>query len=97
MVRTCDYPGCNNKNDSDSPYIFHRFPVTDIAIRQLWLLAIGFNVETKVARIKQLRVCSAHFSKDDYVLTRPAQRKKHVLKSAAVPATQVRTTKFGTN
>lgn len=85
MVRTCDYPGCNNKNLAESPHTFHRFPVTDIALRQLWLLAMGFKVETKSF------VCSAHFSDDDYVPSCPGQRKKHVLKSAAVPAPQVRT------
>lgn len=56
MVRTCDYPGCNNKNLAESPHTFHRFPVTDIALRQLWLLAMGFKVETKLAKMKKLCV-----------------------------------------
>lgn len=84
MVRTCDYPGCNNKDLAESPHTFHRFPVADIALRQLWLVAIGLHVETKVARIKQLRVCSAHFSEDDYVDICPGKRKKGVLKSAGL-------------
>ncbi|XP_054649835.1 uncharacterized protein zgc:113149 isoform X3 [Dunckerocampus dactyliophorus] len=86
MVRTCNYPGCNNKNES--PYAFHRFPVTDIAIRQLWLLAIGYSTRTKVARMKELRVCNAHFSEDDYVPKDPGKRKKRILKSSAVPTPQ---------
>ncbi|KAK0132295.1 C-terminal-binding protein 1 [Merluccius polli] len=88
MVRTCDFPGCNNKDLAESLHTFHRLPVTDIALRQLWLLAIGLNVETKLAKIKKLCVCSAHFCEDDYVPSCPGQRKKRVLKSAAVPAPQ---------
>ena len=32
-VRTCDYNGCGNKNIAGSH--FHRFPVTDVTMRQL--------------------------------------------------------------
>ncbi|XP_073718200.1 uncharacterized protein [Misgurnus anguillicaudatus] len=86
MVRTCDYPNCTNKDVALSPHTFQRFPVADVALRRLWLIALGFNVNTKLAKIKKLRVCSAHFSDDDYVSPCPGQRKKRVLKSTAVPA-----------
>ncbi|XP_073713994.1 uncharacterized protein [Misgurnus anguillicaudatus] len=86
MVRTCDYPDCTNKDVALSPHTFQRFPVADVALRRLWLIALGFNVNTKLAKIKKLRVCSAHFSDDDYVSPCPGQKKKRVLKSTAVPA-----------
>ncbi|KAG9264775.1 zinc finger protein 184-like isoform X2 [Astyanax mexicanus] len=95
MVRTCDYPGCSNKDVADSPQSFHRFPVTDVALRKLWVLALGIHVDTKVEKIKKLRVCSAHFSDDDFLSTCPGQRqmKKRILKKSAVPAPQVNKTK----
>uniref|UniRef100_A0A3B1JYG6 THAP domain-containing protein 1 n=1 Tax=Astyanax mexicanus TaxID=7994 RepID=A0A3B1JYG6_ASTMX len=92
MVRTCDYPGCSNKDVADSPHSFHRIPVTDIALRQLWILAMGFHVDTKVVKMKKLRVCGAHFSEDDYVSPCPGNRKKRILKKSAVPAPQVNKT-----
>uniref|UniRef100_A0A3B1JV32 THAP domain-containing protein 1 n=1 Tax=Astyanax mexicanus TaxID=7994 RepID=A0A3B1JV32_ASTMX len=84
MVRTCDYPGCSNKDVADSPQSFHRFPVTDVALRKLWVLALGIH----------LCVCSAHFSDDDFLSTCPGQRqmKKRILKKSAVPAPQVNKT-----
>ncbi|KAG8007328.1 hypothetical protein GBF38_012809, partial [Nibea albiflora] len=90
MGRTCDYPGCSNKDLPESPHGFHRFPVTDVALRELWLVALGFKLDTKLAKMKKLRVCSAHFSEDDYVSC-PGQRKKRDLKRSAVPAPQVNT------
>ncbi|XP_060770646.1 zinc finger protein ZFP2-like isoform X1 [Neoarius graeffei] len=89
MVRTCDYPGCSNKDVAESPHTFHRFPVTDVSLRKLWLVALGFHVDSKQAKVKKLRVCSAHFSDDDYVSSCPGLRKRRVLKKAAVPAPQV--------
>lgn len=91
MVRTCDFPGCNNKDVPQSLHTFHRFPTSDIAVRQLWLLAIGRSVETKLTTVKKLRVCGAHFSEEDYVASQPGRTKKRVLKRAAVPVPQVRT------
>uniref|UniRef100_A0A8B9JWR5 THAP-type domain-containing protein n=1 Tax=Astyanax mexicanus TaxID=7994 RepID=A0A8B9JWR5_ASTMX len=84
MVRTCDYPGCSNKDVADSPHSFHRIPVTDIALRQLWILAMGFHVDTKVVKMKKLRVCGAHFSEDDYVSPCPLL---FVMQAAAGPPT----------
>uniref|UniRef100_A0A3P8RX88 THAP domain-containing protein 1 n=1 Tax=Amphiprion percula TaxID=161767 RepID=A0A3P8RX88_AMPPE len=87
MGRTCDYPGCSNKDVPGSCHGFHRFPVTDVALRELWLVALGFKLDTKLAKMKKLRVCSAHFSEEDYVSC-PGHRKKRDLKRSAVPAPQ---------
>ena len=48
MVQTCDYPDCTNKDVALSPHTFQRFPVADVALRRLWLIALGFNVNTNV-------------------------------------------------
>ncbi|XP_058604584.1 uncharacterized protein LOC131522822 isoform X2 [Onychostoma macrolepis] len=85
MVRTCKFPGCDHKNVPGSPFRFHRFPVSDIATRQLWLVAIGYSAGAKISRIKDFRVCSAHFSEDDYIPNQGGKRKKMILKSFAVP------------
>ncbi|XP_041799270.1 uncharacterized protein LOC121610987 [Chelmon rostratus] len=87
MVRTCAYPGCTNKDESGSPQTFHRFPSTNVALRRLWLLSLGLNVElTQLPKMRKLRVCSDHFSEDDYLPE--GQTKKRILKSTAVPAPQ---------
>lgn len=89
MVRTCKFPGCDHKNVPGSPFRFHRFPVSDIAMRQLWLVAIGYSAGAKISRIKDFRVCSAHFSEDDYIPNQGGKRKKQILKSFAVPVPRV--------
>ncbi|XP_041793358.1 THAP domain-containing protein 1-like [Chelmon rostratus] len=87
MVRTCAYPGCTNKDESGSPQTFHRFPLANVALRRLWLLSLGLNVEhTQLPKMRKLRVCSDHFSEDDYLPE--GQTKKRILKSTAVPAPQ---------
>ncbi|XP_041794621.1 THAP domain-containing protein 1-like [Chelmon rostratus] len=87
MVRTCAYPGCTNKDESGSPQTFHRFPLTNVALRRLWLLSLGLNVElTQLPKMRKLRVCSDHFSEDDYLPE--GQTKRRILKSTAVPAPQ---------
>ncbi|KAI2644259.1 C-terminal-binding protein 1 [Labeo rohita] len=85
MVRTCKFPGCDHKNVPGSPFRFHRFPVSDMAMRQLWLVAIGYSAGAKISSIKDFRVCSAHFSKDDYIPNQGGKSKKRILKSFAVP------------
>ncbi|KAI2668896.1 THAP domain-containing protein 1 [Labeo rohita] len=85
MVRTCKFPGCDHKNVPGSPFRFHRFPVSDIAMRQLWLVAIGYSAGAKISSIKHFRVCRAHFSEDDYIPNQGGKSKKRILKSSAVP------------
>uniref|UniRef100_A0A8C5H2Y4 THAP domain-containing protein 1 n=1 Tax=Gouania willdenowi TaxID=441366 RepID=A0A8C5H2Y4_GOUWI len=84
MVRTCKFPGCDHKNVPGSPFSFHRFPVSDITMRQLWLVAIGYSAGAKISSTKDFCVCSAHFSEDDYIPNR-GNSKKRILNTAAVP------------
>ncbi|XP_050959184.1 T-complex protein 1 subunit beta-like [Labeo rohita] len=84
---------CDHKNVPGSPFRFHRFPVSDIAMRQLWLVAIGYYAGAKISSIKDFRVCSAHFSEDDYIPDQGGKSKKRILKSSAVPVPWVKNTK----
>ncbi|RXN04313.1 THAP domain-containing 4-like isoform X2 [Labeo rohita] len=54
-------------------------------MRQLWLVAIGYSAGAKISSIKDFRVCSAHFSEDDYIPNQGGKSKKRILKSSAVP------------
>ncbi|RXN07450.1 immunoglobulin zeta heavy [Labeo rohita] len=56
-----------------------------MAMRQLWLVAIGYSAGAKISSIKDFRVCSAHFSEDDYIPNQGGKSKKRILKSSAVP------------
>ena len=51
-------------------------------------VAIGYSAGAKLSRIKDFRVCSAHFSEDDYI-PKGGKRKKQILKSFAVPVPRV--------
>jgi len=76
MVRTCKFPGCDHKDVPGSKFRFHRFPVSNITMRQLWLVAIGcHSAGAKISRIKDFRVC-AHFSEDDYIPNQGGKGKK---------------------
>ncbi|RXN29938.1 THAP domain-containing 4-like isoform X3 [Labeo rohita] len=56
-----------------------------MAMRQLWLVAIGYSAGAKISSIKDFRVCSAHFSEADYIPNQGGKSKKRILKSSAVP------------
>ncbi|RXN23890.1 glutamate receptor kainate 4 isoform X1 [Labeo rohita] len=51
-----------------------------MAMRQLWLVAIGYSAGAKISSIKDFRVCSAHFSEDDYIPNQGGKSKKWILK-----------------
>ncbi|RXN29051.1 integral membrane 2B-like isoform X1 [Labeo rohita] len=56
-----------------------------MAMRQLWLVAIGYSAGAKISSINDFRVCSAHFSEEDYIPNQGGKSKKWILKSSAVP------------
>ncbi|KAF4114399.1 hypothetical protein G5714_004622 [Onychostoma macrolepis] len=93
MVRLCQYPGCFNKakclrlhapvSKEGGPLTFHKLPVNDPERLKLWLLAIRWDVNTPIEKLHGCRLCSEHFSADDY---EPEKGKsKRLLKSSAVP------------
>ncbi|XP_037620622.1 THAP domain-containing protein 1-like [Sebastes umbrosus] len=89
MVRHCVFPGCSNKEVSWSPYRFHRVPLNDTGLKQLWLVTLNIDLDTPVAKLRELRVCSDHFSEEDYLKPRPNKLDRHLLKRTAVPNHQV--------
>ncbi|XP_068582703.1 THAP domain-containing protein 1-like isoform X3 [Cebidichthys violaceus] len=85
MVRPCVFPGCSNKEVSWSPYRFHRVPLHDIGLKKQWLVTLNIDSDTPLAKLRQLRVCSDHFSEEDYLRPRPNKLDRHLLKRTAVP------------
>ncbi|XP_034563528.1 lethal(3)malignant brain tumor-like protein 2 isoform X2 [Notolabrus celidotus] len=85
MVRPCVFPGCSNKATAWSPYIFHRIPLNNISLRNLWLITLKIDPSTPRATLKELRVCSDHFSDDDYLTPQRNQRDSHAIISTATP------------
>lgn len=69
----------------DAPLSFHGLPLHDPDTLRLWLIALGMDPDSSMDTIRTLRVCSQHFSKDDFC---PSAGSRHapVLKSTAVPA-----------
>uniref|UniRef100_A0A671KBG5 THAP domain-containing protein 1 n=1 Tax=Sinocyclocheilus anshuiensis TaxID=1608454 RepID=A0A671KBG5_9TELE len=92
MVLTCAYPDCSNRlktkrlrslaQTHSGVVTFHVFPTSEPARLKLWLIALRLDINTPINVLKLLRVCSDHFSPDDF--TYPGE--DHVqLKPSAVP------------
>ncbi|XP_056128559.1 uncharacterized protein LOC130106453 [Rhinichthys klamathensis goyatoka] len=79
MVKTCIVKGCENKENVHSAVIFHRVPTHHIQ-RRAWLAALNKNPKTPLLTIKKWRVCSDHFTKEDYTST------GRLLKEEATPS-----------
>nr|XP_043883865.1 uncharacterized protein LOC122770804 isoform X1 [Solea senegalensis] len=92
MVRMCAFPGCGNKNVSWSPYRFHRIPLRDTDCTKMWLVVMNVAADTPRSALRQLRVCSAHFSEEDYREPRANERDRHVLMTSAVPNSRMQVT-----
>ncbi|TRZ01842.1 hypothetical protein DNTS_004281 [Danionella cerebrum] len=90
MVLKCAFHGCKNQEDvldkrksSDERLSFHAFPTLDLERLRLWLLAAHRDVDLPLQHVKQLRICSEHFSPEDF---KPYKGKRcRQLRSSAVP------------
>ncbi|XP_058617369.1 uncharacterized protein LOC131530888 [Onychostoma macrolepis] len=95
MVQKCAFTGCPNRRKparlrkravptTDERLSFHTFPVNDPQRLQLWLLSVQRYVDLPLGNVSQMRLCSEHFSPDDF---KPGQGKiRRKLKSTAVPS-----------
>ncbi|XP_052440707.1 zinc finger MYM-type protein 4 isoform X2 [Carassius gibelio] len=96
MVLKCACPGCPNREKqakirksllptpTDDRLTFHGFPVNDPQRLRRWLLAVQRDVDFPLRYVNQMRLCSEHFSPDDF---KPGQGKmRRFLKSTAVPS-----------
>ncbi len=93
MVRVCAFPGCFNRekairlrpvaSSQEEGLTFHTLPLHDPERLKLWLLALKRDINSPIENIRALRVCSDHFSTDDF--TGPTRR---YLNSSAVPRQQ---------
>ncbi|XP_029915172.1 uncharacterized protein LOC115364746 [Myripristis murdjan] len=97
MTCVCSFPGCFNKPRAamlwqrdptgDAPLSFHGLPLHDPDTLRLWLVALGMDLDSSMDTIRTLRVCSQHFSKDDFCPPAGSRQSDGpVLKSTAVPA-----------
>ncbi|ROL55425.1 hypothetical protein DPX16_20801 [Anabarilius grahami] len=68
MVITCIVKGCDNKEKVYSAVMFHRIPTHHIQWRA-WLAALNKNPKTPLMTLKKWRVCSEHFTPEDYTCT----------------------------
>ena len=68
MVCVCASPNCKNRMSRNNPYSFHRLHLSDSNMLKLWLIVLQLDANTPVQtlRLADHRVCSAHFSQDDY-------------------------------
>lgn len=101
MVRKCAFPGCPNREKITSKrkgaltlpqnerLTFHRFPSNDRERMNLWLLAVQRDVNLPINFVKHMRLCSEHFSPDDF----KSVQQKRLLKSTAVPNLFIQTNK----
>lgn len=73
MVHKCAFPGCKNLKKklrarksalaglTSDRVTSHRFPVN-----HLWLLAVHRDITLSIRYFKHMRLCSEHFSQDDF-------------------------------
>ncbi|KAJ8365191.1 hypothetical protein SKAU_G00140220 [Synaphobranchus kaupii] len=86
MVFRCAFQGCPNAAKKWAPQSFHRFPVEDQQRTQLWLLAARMDVNTPIETLRKLKMCSDHFTQDDYVEIKKGRSGPPLLKETAVPS-----------
>ncbi|KAM9335727.1 uncharacterized protein ABDE67_020731 [Symphorus nematophorus] len=94
MPSYCIVPGCDNyrrKREEGITVSHHRLPTDGDRCRE-WLRAIRnskYDENTPVSAVGSLRVCSLHFTAEDYVRDMQAEMmggtSKKVLKTSAVP------------
>ncbi|KAK7157628.1 hypothetical protein R3I93_008961 [Phoxinus phoxinus] len=97
MVRVCAFPGCFNQEKSlrlrqwasmqEESLTFHTLPLNDEKRLNRWLLALRRDSGSPIQAVRGLRVCSEHFSPDDFSVAKGNTRR---LKSTAVPKQFVR-------
>uniref|UniRef100_A0AAR2JZD4 THAP-type domain-containing protein n=1 Tax=Pygocentrus nattereri TaxID=42514 RepID=A0AAR2JZD4_PYGNA len=95
MPAECSVPGCDKYEEARAKgVIFHRFPEKDVELCKRWLAAIGRDVNTPQKNYVYLRVCSQHFTPDDYERDLKAElmgcRPKLVVKKTAIPSLLIR-------
>ena len=87
-MRRCAYPGCGKHMTLQCGVSFHRLPLHDVSLLQQWLLVLQIPIDTPISTLRQkdLRVCGAHFNKDDMLETaQDRARQRTRLQRYAVP------------
>lgn len=85
-VKSCTNTFNNFREKSTYPYKFHNFPL-DVNLRMFWMLKCGLDNNTDISNVK---VCSDHFSLDDYVRNYKEEflnpKFRRTLKKDAIPS-----------
>ena len=84
IVKSCD----NKQGRQGNAMMFHRILTKNADLMNLWLLALALDPNTPVDIIKYHRVCSEHFTEDDYFerMEFATRTMKRVLKDTAIPS-----------
>uniref|UniRef100_A0A8C9XF12 THAP domain-containing protein 1 n=1 Tax=Sander lucioperca TaxID=283035 RepID=A0A8C9XF12_SANLU len=84
MVPVCAFPNCGNQMKRYLSLSFHRLPLRNREILQLWLVVLQLDVQTplRTLRERDYRVCSEHFDEDDFT---EKSVKSRYLKANAIP------------
>ncbi|XP_017559626.1 zinc finger protein 124-like isoform X2 [Pygocentrus nattereri] len=99
MVVNCAVPHCTNKWKKYRPLRFFRLPVQQIETLKQWLVVLNIDLSTPFEKLYNVRVCSDHFSEDDY--SKPVKNptadftKCRLLKKTAVPSVSSSPTEAG--
>lgn len=85
MVRVCIFPKCSNKMTSWTKHSFHRLPLGNTELLKLWLIVLQMdpNTDTEELKLAGHRVCSAHFSPEDFIIPKGVkegrlQKRQHI-------------------
>lgn len=91
MSWRCSVRGCGKRNQAKANgVVIHRFPEKDLELCSKWLAAIGRDENKTEKKYASLRVCSQHFTPDDYERDLKAELlgcpPKKILKKTAIPS-----------
>ncbi|KAI5104653.1 gastrula zinc finger protein XlCGF57.1-like isoform X2 [Silurus meridionalis] len=91
MSWRCSVRGCGKRNQAKAKdVVIHRFPEKDPELCATWMSAIGRDANKTQRKYASLRVCSQHFTPDDYERDLKAELlgcpPKKLLKKTAVPS-----------
>ncbi|KAG7330588.1 hypothetical protein KOW79_006810 [Hemibagrus wyckioides] len=91
MSWRCSVRGCGKRNQAKANgVVIHRFPEKDLELCSKWLSAIGRDENKSEKKYASLRVCSQHFTPDDYERDLKAELlgcpPKKILKKTAIPS-----------
>ena len=84
MPHNCCVPFYNATSKKNKNLQFHRFQKKR-ELKDQWIVTIRHNKGDYFAVTENIRVCSKHFCKEDFTVSKDEKGKKIILKKGAVP------------